>query len=292
MKLGISGYLLSQTRSLEEILQIFIEYKIKDIEIWPCNIPPLKGCTELNPDTYEGRDIKLAKQILEKYGVEAVCLSMSGAFNDEASKSSEVYSKSLVYAVEAAKELGADFVNHYCYNICLTETLDLDRISGFMLPALRRAEELGITLCLENEAHDATRTPEGILKIIEFMDSPNFKTNFDPTNYYHAGVEAFPYAYELLRKHIVYVHLKNGCIYNPACGHLEENKGGIMTGRFSGDFIYYPTIQNGAVNIDGLVKRLTEDGYKGNYILEPHTIPENAKKYYSEDIEFLKGRAF
>lgn len=44
--------------------------------------------------------------------------------------------------------------------------------------------------------------------IVEHMNSEYFKTNFDATNYYQAGYEGFPYAYEVLKEYIVHVHIK------------------------------------------------------------------------------------
>lgn len=74
--------------------------------------------------------------------------------------------------------------------------------------AIRKAEQRKIYLALENEAHDITQSPEGMKAFVEYMDSEYFQTNFDATNYYQAGYEGFPYAYEVLKEHIVHVHIK------------------------------------------------------------------------------------
>ena len=292
MKLGASGQLLSEIKTLEEIIILFKRYGIENIEIWPENIPYNEGVSEISPNTYEGRNIAWAKEILKKHDINAVCVTMPGAFDKEVSSSIEGYSSALKYAVETASELGAKYVNHYCYYLCLNEVPDIDMLRKFMEPALRLAEEAGIILCLENEAHDATITPEGTLAIIKAMNSKSFKTNFDAANYYHGGQEGFPNGYEILKEHIAYVHLKNCCIYNPALRYREENKGTAMTGVFEGKFVYYPVIREGAVNVDGLLMALKRDGYDSFCVLEPHTIPEHAEKYYEDDINYLKEKGF
>ncbi len=291
MKYGISGQVLGGAKSLEETVLLMKKYGIENMEVWPENIPACEG-KEVNWSVYEGRDIKKAKKILEDNGMKVVCVTMGAGFDYEISSDAKKYSEALTYAVEVAKELGAGIVNNYCYNISLGETPDTDKFVKYVEPAVRLAESEGIVLCLENEAHDSTRTPEGMLSMVKAVNSKNFKTNFDATNYYHAGVEAFPHAYEVLKGHIGYVHIKNGCIYDPGAGHSEKNKGGPMTGVLESNTIYYPYIAEGEVNIDGLLLRLERDGYDGYCVLEPHTVAENAESYFREETAYLKNRGF
>ena len=291
MKFGISGQVLSEAKSLEEILTILKSHNISNMEMWPENIPSLDG-TKINNNVYEGRNIQKAKEILKQYEMNAVCVTMSAAFDKAIASDVKRYAAALRYTVEVAEELGCKIVNHYCYHLCLDETPNTAEILRYMEPALELAESRGIILCLENEAHDATRTPEGVYSIIRAADSKCFKTNFDATNYYHAGVEAFPHAYNILKDLIGYVHIKNGCIYNPKAGHSEKSKGGPMTGRLAPNLIYYPYLSEGAVNIDGLLLTLQKDGYGGYCVLEPHTVAENAVNYFENETQYLVNRGY
>ncbi len=292
MRLGISGEALGGTKTLEEILRILRDNGVDAIELWPMNIPLHGNAVKYQEDRYEGRRIESAKELLERYGIRAACVTMSGGFNEHMAADVREYAAALQYAVEIANELGAEVVNHYCYYLSLNENPNMRQLMAFFEPATRKAEELGIKLALENEAHDATRTPAGMLKIIQAVDSKGFRTNFDACNYYHAGQEGYPHAYEVLKDHIVYVHLKNGCIYDPQAEHSEESKGTIMTGGFAQNYIYYPPIPAGAVNVDGLLRRLTGDGYAGFCTLEPHTTPNNVERYYREEISYLRNLGF
>ncbi len=291
MKYGISGQVLGGVKSLEETVCILKKYGVINMEIWPENIPVYEG-SEVGWSIYEGRDIQKAKEILKTNGMNVTCITMPAAFDYETASDMKKYSEALQYAVEVAKELGAGIVNHYCYNICLGETPDTEKFLNYVEPAVKFAEREGIVLCLENEAHDATRTPEGMLSMVKAVNSRNFKTNFDATNYYHAGAEAFPHAYEVLKEHIGYVHIKNGCIYDPGAGHSEKSKGSPMTGSLAPNLIYYPYLAEGAVNIDGLLSRLDKDCYNGYCVLEPHTMPENAENYFREETAYLKHRGY
>ena len=63
-----------------------------------------------------------------------------------------------------------------------------------------------------------------------------------------------------------------------------------MTGMFAGNDIYYPYASDGAVNIDGLLRRLEKDGYTGFCTMEPHTTPEKCLDFYREETAYLRER--
>ena len=70
-----------------------------------------------------------------------------------------------------------------------------------------------IHVALENAFIKITRQPEDLLAIIREVDHPRFGANFDADNFYNAGIEPFPYAYELLRGHIIQLHAKDSARY-------------------------------------------------------------------------------
>jgi len=287
MKLGISGQALAGSKSLEEIIKILKSFNVNNIELWPENVPFINGKTGLNC-TYENKDMEAVKALLQQYEMNVACVTLGGAFCKELVDDEKRYADALVQTVKAAKFLGAKIVNHYCFYISMSEKPDFDSIKRYMCDAVQTAEELGIVLALENEAHDSTATPENMLRIIESMHSKSFKTNFDATNYYHASEEGFPYAYEVLKRNIAYVHIKNGCLYSDKFDYSLESKGTPMGGYRKGKDIYYPPIAQGAVNIDGMLLRLKADDYDGYCTLEPHTTSNNVEKYYEQEIDYLK----
>ena len=133
-------------------------------------------------------------------------------------------------------------------------------------------------------ASDITRRPERMRELVERINSPHFRLTFDACNFYFAGVEPYPYAYELLQDYIVYVHLKDGARYDP-------RRYGDRVLRFtdhSGEYVCLPLGQ-GAINYQGLLTRLKADGYTGFLTLEPHVEPERVAETYQQMLAYLKA---
>ncbi|MGI6007236.1 MAG: sugar phosphate isomerase/epimerase family protein [Ruminococcus sp.] len=273
--------------SLDVLLPMAKDFKIKYLELWGSNLEP--GNREpVNFYAFSDKDLEKAKKQIEEAGLTVGALSSGLGLDTGITSEPEKFAKELTATVEAAAFFGAKVVNHYSDKIQPGLEPEIDRLHRYFDSAVKRAEELGIILALENEAGDASRMPENMKMIVEAFDSPSFKTNFDATNYYHASCEAFPYAYELLKEHIAYVHIKNGRLYRPG-GFCPDTRwfGGAMTCE-SGT-IYYCEAKDGVVNIDGLVRRLSDDGYEGMCTLEPHTTRENAIKAIYGEVAYLRA---
>ncbi len=270
MKLGINGQSLGVILDFEGTLDFLNELEINAIEIWPRNLPMLEGCAF--SDDYENRDIEKALKLLREKKIEVAAVSYAAAFSRNVAENDALYSKGLAKAVETAHLLGASIVNHYCYFLSL-EALDIDKLKRCMTPALELAKKYSITMVLENEAHDMTKTPTDMKRIVEAFGDANFKTNYDAVNYYEAGVEGYPYAYDILKDVIGYVHFKNG-------SRLTADSKKTIT---------YTSIEDGGVNIIGLMSRLEKDGYNGYCTVEPHCPPVEVMDYLRKDISWLKN---
>jgi len=200
----------------------------------------------------------------------------------------------LIEGIELAHRLGASFANTYFgYGTARDDGLAIATYVENLQPCLERAAALGVTICLENEfdvlgddpqASDVTRRPERIRELVERVDSPHFKVTFDACNFYFAGVEPYPYAYDVLKDHVGYVHLKDGARYNPA----RHGKDDILQFTdHSGEYVCLPVGQ-GAINYHGLLAQLARDGYNGLYALEPHVEPERMAETYQETLAYLE----
>ncbi|MDO4298205.1 MAG: TIM barrel protein [Lachnospiraceae bacterium] len=286
MKLGISGQALGEVMDFESIVDIAAKYGITHFELWPCNV---KG----TGFGYRDRNIGEICEIVKRRQITIDCVTMEAAFCEQAVESPEYYADLLMGAVDAAVAVGAKLVNHYCYFINLPEEPDFARMEAFWSKPLAYAKEQGVTLVLENEAHDATRRPELTRAIVEHFNDPAFLTNLDAVNYFHASQEGFPAAYEILKPYIGYVHLKNACLPRPDAGQPKENEGAPMSGIFEGRKIQYAPIPDGSVNIAGLLIRLIEDGmYTGTCTLEPHTEPQCVERFYERESKWLRRMGF
>lgn len=285
MKIGLNTNTFPG-ETLDVLLPMAKDFGIQYLELWGSNLES-NGKPAVNSFAFSDKDLEKAKKQIEDAGLTVGSISSGLGLDTKMTSDPKAFSDELVATVEAAAFFGAKVVNHYSDKIQPGLVPEIDRLHAYFDAATKRAEELGIVLALENEAGDASRTPENMLSIVEAFDSPNFKTNFDATNYYHASCEAFPYAYELLREHIAYVHIKNGRLYRP--GFCPDTKwfGGAMT--CEPGTIYYCEAKDGVVNIDGLVHRLAADGYDGLCTLEPHTTRENAIQAIYGEVKYLRA---
>jgi sugar phosphate isomerase/epimerase len=138
-------------------------------------------------------------------------------------------------------------------------------------------------LALENSIIKVTRRPEDLLELVAHVDHARFGVNFDPDNFYNAGIEPFPYAYELLKGHILHLHAKDSARYNP----VVHGSGKRVLHRAGGNVVCVP-LGSGAVNWAGLIARLQADGYRGPVSLEPHTLPHEMAPGMEGDAAYLR----
>lgn len=285
MKLGISGQALGETMPFADIVKMGKKYGVRDYEIWPCN-------AGVEHD-YALADLEGMKALLEQEQVRIFCVTQGSGFNPAAAADPEIYAMYLIHAIDAAVALGAKVVNHYCGHVCPGENADFERLEKYWREPLAYAEEKGIVLALENEAHDCTSTPEKMLGIMEYFHHPNFKTNFDAVNYFHASCEGFPGAYMRLKPYIGYIHIKNACLQDANWEQPEYNRGQPMSGIYAPAPIQYTPIPHGAVNIPALLSQVEADGeYQGICTLEPHTTPEHVEEFYAEESAWLRKLGF
>jgi sugar phosphate isomerase/epimerase len=285
VRLAISGQLLGGTRPLERIVALFRALEVDAIEVWPANVPLPEGATERPEQAgrYEHKDVARARRVLAERGVTAACVTLGSRVLGRCTGAGAAFgAAALKGAVDAAALLGASVVN------CYLAGLPVPTFVAAVRPAAEYAGGHGVTIVLENEAHDASGTAEGVRSIVEAVGSPHFGALFDACNYYQAGEEAFPAAYEVLRRHVRYAHVKGGCRYRPDL-LPHAHRGGTLRG-VPAAYIGYVPIADGAVNIDGLIQRLARDGYRGFVTLEPHVPPAEAEAYYRAEVPYARAR--
>lgn len=91
------------------------------------------------------------------------------------------------------------------------------------------AEQEDMILLHENEKDIYGDSAERCLDLYESMNSSAFKLIFDPANFVQCGVKTYPEAFDLLKNHVDYYHIKDAIMESgkvvPAGfgdGHLEE----------------------------------------------------------------------
>lgn len=198
-------------------------------------------------------------------------------------------------SIKMASELNAPFSSFmYGGNYTLDRHSARDRFLKRMEPLIEEAIKNGVTLLIENVF---SRNPPGdldsaekTLEIIEQLDSSYVGLMFDPANFAIGGEEAFPFAYNLLKKHIKYIHLKDAVRYVPSWhGPLEGRRELIDFTR--GTHISVP-LGKGLVNYEGFLTQLTKDGFDGPIALEPFAYGKQCDLWLLESLNYLRSHSF
>lgn len=122
-----------------------------------------------------------------------------------------------------------------------------DEVLKRMDTFVKTAEGSGIILLHENEKGIYGDNAKRCFDILESIGSDILRATFDPANFIQCGETTYPYAYELLKDHIEYMHIKDA-----------KESGEVMP---AGD---------GKGHIKEILENLKNRGYNGFLSLEPH----------------------
>jgi sugar phosphate isomerase/epimerase len=264
-------------RPLPELLDVATQLDVHQLELW---IPHNFAFGEVG---------RVEKQLAER-GHHAAVISTWTQLN----LPGDIQPRLLLIrqSIEAATILGARSVNTYFGahpNRTPEESILLYR--EHIMPLVELAEKCGVCITLENEfeptGREVTRSAEGVCHIIEAVDSKFFKSNFDPCNFYFAGEEPYPHAYDLLKDHIGYVHLKDGMRYDP---RIRPHPGeGFLWEDLSGAYVCC-AMGKGAINYEALLGEICSSGYEGFLAFEPHVHPASLFVTFQESLLFVEQR--
>lgn len=272
---------------MRAILEVLNEVDVRWIDLWPVNVeggdPARRGWRH----RFEGRDIDQAEAALNEHGIGVACVTMPGGFAADLAAEPDDYLDALTSAIDVAAALRAPLVNSYAYHLCRGGAPAASPLIEILRAGAHHAAARGVTLCLENEAHDATATAAGMRCIIEAVGSPALRTTFDPANYYQASDEPFPAAYEELRELIGYVHVKGARVFRPGIDP-DWQRGGTITRRESEANVGYPPLPDGAVNTEQLLRRILTDRVSSFCTLEPHVPTAYVEAYYRAEVPYLR----
>lgn len=106
----------------------------------------------------------------------------------------------------------------------------------------------GLILLHENEKEIYGDTPERCLDLLKTMNCNYLKAIFDPANFIQCDVETYPYAFELLKNEVVYIHVKDA---------LTSDHSVVPSGYGDG-------------RVREILTALAQCDYEGFLSLEPH----------------------
>lgn len=109
-------------------------------------------------------------------------------------------------------------------------------------------EDTAIILLHENEKDIYGDTAARCLKLHDTMNTEHLKLIFDPANFVQCGEETYPYAFNLLKDQVVYMHIKDA----------KSVDGEVVPSGY------------GDGHLPEILDQLHLNGYKGFLSLEPH----------------------
>jgi len=226
--------------SLDIQMQVIKKYNIGYIEI--------RGVDGKNVSEYSLDEMKVIKKRLDDKNIK---ISAVGSpigkikITDTFDEHLELFKKVL----ETAKILETKYIRLFSFFMpkdsdpAMHRDEVLKRIGSFA----QAAAGSGITLLHENEKEIYGDTAIRCLDIIESIGSDILKVTFDPANFVQCGEATYPYAYNMLKKYIEYVHIKDAL----------ENGSVVPAGEGEG-------------HVAHILAELKNTGYNGFLSLEPH----------------------
>lgn len=154
-----------------------------------------------------------------------------------------------------------------------------EKISRVLSKMCRRAKEYSVTVTLED--FDDCAAPYSTAKGLEYFleNTDGLKLTFDTGNFAYS-LENAQNAYDMLKKHIIHVHLKDRSF------DMRDSSPDSAKEDLSGRKMYPCETGNGFIGIEKLVKRLLSDGYPGSFSIEHFGAPDQLEymKRSSENI--------
>lgn len=261
-------------RPIREVYDMAEFLGVKFLELWI-------------PHNFKFEDLEKTRDELQSRDLSANCISTWTQLNLPGDVTERQHL--IRQSIEAAKSLGAPCVNTYFgANSERTPKQAIKAYKTNIQSCLEIAEKEGIVIVLENEFDvtgvDITRRAEYVLELVEEVDSPYFRLNFDPCNFYFAGEEPYPFAFNLLKNYIAYVHIKDGTKYHP--GLYEHPGDDFLWKDISGDYIC-TNLGEGAIPYLSIFNGLKKENYSGFLSMEPHVPPAKLQSTFSDSIHYL-----
>jgi len=238
-KFTISGFSDEISKNLDEQAPVLNELGIKYIEVRGTEYGNISTLTvEQSED--------LAERIAAK-GIKVSCIG-SPIGKIKITDDFEPHFETFLNCLRIAKLFGAKYIRMFSfYPPEKGEDMGIwrEEVLARWRKFIDAAAGSGVTLLHENEKDIYGDTPERCLDLAKTLGIPLI---FDPANFVQCGAETYPYAYNLLKEHIVYMHIKD-CL---------ADTGKVVPSGY------------GDGHIGEIISELDKTGYEGFLSLEPH----------------------
>ena len=204
-------------------------------------------------------DILQIKQILAKHNM--VCCGIGSPFFKCKPEEADEHLKTLDQYIAIAKELNTNKIRGFAFwrsDECSLDDM-LPIIKEKLTEVAKKLRAANMILVLENEPSTYDTDAAATAKIIKEVNLPEIQALWDPGNDTYAYTREIPYpdGYNALRPYIQHIHIKDS--------KRNENDKAISV-RFG----------DGSVNYTEQFACLSNEGYVGWLVLEPHYYRESS----------------
>lgn len=235
----------------------------------------LRSVYEKTPFEFDNNDIVKMKSVLSETDLEVCCIG-APFFKCSLDNQNEInqHIEGLKRCIELCSIFNTKLIRGFTFWNNPDYSLDerLEDIAEKFLKPIELLKQANCVLALEFDPTVYTSNAQMTVKVLEKINSQSVGALWDPGNdiYDPNGEIAYPNGYEIIKKHMVHMHLKDARLVNK-----KPEAAAIGCGD---------------VDLKGQFKALKDDDYNGYVSLETHYRPAHE---LSEDIlKQPKGSAF
>jgi sugar phosphate isomerase/epimerase len=193
-------------------------------------------------------------------------------------------------SIEAARLLGAPFaITYFGGHPTRGEAEAIDRYARLVAPSIRRAEDAGVTVLVENHFSHApgevTNTAAGCRDLVQAVGSDHFAVNFDYCNFAIGG-QPLVEAYDVLRPYIRNVHVKDARPVDPA--RDADYDGRIVTDLVHGEFRFV-AVGDGISDHAAVLSRVVADDLPVSVTIEAHVPDADLDECFRRGLALCRG---
>lgn len=249
----------------------------------------MRGVNGKNVSDYTPEEMKEIKKTLDKGGIKVSSVgSPIGKIgvNDDF----DAHMAKLRNTIEIAKILETKYIRMFSFYPEKGQDLAecRDEVMRRIKAMVEVAKENDIILLHENEKDIYGEMAKGCLDVLETINDDNLRAVFDPANFVQCKQETYPEAYNMLKDHVVYMHIKDaiedGTVVpaGKGLGHVKEIITALHKAGYEGFLSLEPHLGNfvgfSDLEIDGTISELPDGGEKS------FTIAYNAIKKIVDEV--------
>ena len=184
----------------------------------------MRGVNGKNVSTLTKDEVKEAKKVLSEYGIKVSSIG-SPLGKIKLDEDMNAHTETAKRVFETAQELGVKNIRMFSFYLPDGKSREecKSKVLAELETLVKLSEDYGVMLCHENEALIYGESPECCLEIAEHFGG-RLRLVLDMGNFVLDGYDPVK-AYQLLREHIEYFHIKDalyeGAIVPPGCGNAK-----------------------------------------------------------------------